>query len=132
VIDGDVSGQLSGVQFPKATRYPMPQLSAPGQMMLDVAGNKADIVIADPSTMEDYFASNPGTLRKVPTGGPIAIIPNTFSVLRGDEGTALVDLLNQGMENVKYTGLEKQILAKYEKGGDLGFYPTAKPYEVPK
>ena len=132
VIDGDVSGQLSSVHFPKAQRYPLPQLVSPAQMMLDVAGGKADIIINDPVSMKDFIAENPGRLHRIGGNEPLGVIPNTFSVLRDPSTDQFLDMLNQAIENVKYSGAEKAILSKYEtSGSDLkAFYPTAQPFEV--
>lgn len=130
-IDGDISGMLAGIHFKNASLYPLPQMASPTQMMLDVASGKADIVINDPLSMTQFFQNNPGKLRRIGTDAPIAVIPNTFSVLRGHQGRELIELFNQGIENIKNSGKEKIILEKYQDSdGKLPLYTTSKPYEV--
>lgn len=128
VIDGDMSGILASLRFPQAARHALPQMAAPGQMMMDVAGNKADIVINDPLSMSAYFAANPGVLARVNTNGPLAVVPNTLSVLRGVETREFLELLNQGIENVRHTGREAEIFARYQKPGDGYFFPVRVTY----
>jgi ABC-type amino acid transport substrate-binding protein len=131
VIDGDISTHIAQTSFPKAAHDTIPQVASPTQMMLDVATGKADIVINDPFSMKGFITNNPGKLRRIGPDDPVAVIPNTFSVLRGSDSREFLDLLNQAIENVKYTGKEKLIFEKYKAGKDLGFYPTALPYSAP-
>jgi len=130
VIDGDVSGQIVRNHFPLAQQISLQQMGTPGQMMLDVAGNKSDVVINDPLSMKEFMDNNPGKLKRVAGEKPIAVIPNTFSVLRGPGGLELTDLLNQAIKNLRNYGEAALILDKYSSGGDNLLYPIADPYEV--
>lgn len=132
VIDGDVSGQVASIHFPKASHYAMPPLLSPSQMMIDVASKKADIVINDQLSMTEYFANNPDKLKRI-SDRPIAVFPNTFSVMRGEEGRELLELLNQAIENVKDTGEEEIVFSKYiQDPKQVFFYHVNKPYEAPQ
>lgn len=128
VIDGDASGEAARVLFPKATRMSLPQLADPGQMMQDVAANKSDIVINDDMSMKLFMQNNPGKLKKV-SDKVLLVVPNTFSTLRQE--TALVDMLSQGIRNVRDRGIEAQILKKYGIGTEIPLYLVAPDYVQP-
>ncbi len=75
------------------------------------------------------MSANPGKLKRL-SEKPVGIIPNTISVLRDPSADQFLDMLNQALENVKYSGAEKKIFEKYETLDIESFYPTARPYEV--
>ncbi|HOO51872.1 MAG TPA: transporter substrate-binding domain-containing protein [Alphaproteobacteria bacterium] len=132
VIDGDVSGQTARSLFPKATQIAIPQISGPTQMMSDVVTKKSDIVINDPLSMSYYLKHNPDTLKKLETNGPITVIPNTLSVLKSDNNLTFLSLINQAIENIKNSPLEKEILEPYMfVNGTVAFYPSSKSYTKP-
>jgi ABC-type amino acid transport substrate-binding protein len=129
VIDGDVSAQTARIFFRKAQTIAIPQLGTPSQMMMDVAAGKADIVINDPLSMAEYFKQNKGMLKMVRLE-PIAVIPNTLSVLRSDENTTFLNMLNQAIQNMKDSGEEQIILSPHHKNqnGEDNFYMSGTAY----
>lgn len=128
VIDGDVSSAIVANYFPNATRHAMVQMVSPTQMYMDVVTKKADLFIDGPISVEAFLKTNPGTLREVPMPEPLAVIPNTLSVLRGPEGDDLLGMLDQAIENIRNSGKEKMILSPYVKDIPNAIYPVAKPY----
>jgi ABC-type amino acid transport substrate-binding protein len=131
-IDGDFSGFVVGAQLPKATRHDMPQLGAPGQMMLDVAGSKADVLINDELSIADYMKNNPDKLKRLQTAEPIAVAANTFSALRGPEGNDLIGLLNQTIELMRSYKMDRTILQPYIDKAPESFYYSAPPWKAQK
>lgn len=127
-IDGDASYEVSKAQFPLAKRHSIPQTSSAGQMMLEVVSKKADLVTTDAMTIAQFLKENPNTLKEVILPNPVAVIPNTFSVLQGKNGIELITLINQGIHNLQHFGTENYIFRKYDKGLK-GVYRVAKPYE---
>ncbi len=129
VIDGDISGQVARIQFPKAHAVSIPQMASPMQMMMDVAAKKADIVINELLSMNDYLLHNKDTLKKIGKS-PVAVIPNTLSFLRNDENTVFISMINQAIENLKNSGEEDVILTPYLKtpNGEVSFYRTSQSY----
>lgn len=129
VIDGDISGQVTRVQFPNAQAVSIPQMASPMQMMMDVAAKKADIVINEPLSMNEYLQHNKGTLKKIGKL-PVAVIPNTLSFLRSNNNTAFISMINQAIENLKNSGEEDMILAPIltTPDGEVSFFKTSKPY----
>lgn len=130
VIDGDISGQVARVQFPQAQAVSIPQMASPMQMMMDVTAKKADIVINEPLSMNEYLKQNKGSLKKIGQS-PVAVIPNTLSFLRSDNNSAFVSMINQAIENLKNSGEEDMILAAIltTPNGEVSFFKTAKPYK---
>lgn len=131
-VDGDSSFEIAKAQFPKATRHSIPQISASAQMMMEVTSNKADLMTIDAMSMANFLKENPGALREVPLANPIAVLPNTFSVLQGPGGMDFVTLINQGIRNLQHFGTEDYIFRTYIKDGLIGVNRVAKPYEVLK
>lgn len=130
VIDGDVSGQTARILFPQAKTISIPQLGTPTQMMMDVAGGKADIVINEPLSMEEYSKFNPNSLKKIDSNRPAVIVPNTLSFLRSNDTMTFINMMNQAIDNLKNSGEETVVLAPYLKtpSGEKSFYRTAQPY----
>lgn len=128
VVDGDISTEIVKTFFPQATRHSMAQMASPAQMYMDVATNKADLFIDGPLSVESFMRENPGKIKMVKQSKPLSVIPNTFSVLRGDEGRDLVDMLNQAIKNLRNSGKEAQILAKYSHGKQMNILPVAPDY----
>jgi ABC-type amino acid transport substrate-binding protein len=129
VIDSDVSDDAARELFPQAQRHGLSHMVGAGQMMLDVVAKKADVIIADDFTMSTYARNNPGKLRKVDNAA-LFVIPNTFSALRTEQ--TVLDMLSQGLRNIRDRGVEAKILAKYGIGRDIPLYLPASPYTVPK
>ncbi|MCB1537855.1 MAG: transporter substrate-binding domain-containing protein [Rhodospirillales bacterium] len=113
IVDGDLSGSVIGMRFPKAKRLSLAMNADPSQMMMDVVTRKADALINDDFTMAAYLKSNPDALQRVEPDIPVADIPNAFSVLQGPDGLPLKTLLDQGIENVKNFGIEAEIFKNY-------------------
>jgi len=129
-IDGDVSGQTARILFPKVKTVSIPQLGTPNQMMMDVEGKKADIVINEPLSMYEYCKHNKNALKKINSNLPVVIIPNTLSFLTNNESLTFINMMNQAIENLKNSGEEVIILTPYLKipSGETSFYQTAQPY----
>ena len=127
-VDGDSSYEVAKAQFPLATKHAIPQTSSSGQMMLEVITGKADLMTIDAMSAAEFLKQNPGALREVPLSRPVAVIPNTFSVLQADGGIELVTLVNQGIHNLRHFGTEDYIFRKYYKEGLKGVYRVADPY----
>lgn len=132
LFDGDVSGAIVDSRFTKATRHPLPQTASPTQLYTDVAMGKADLMIDCDAGALPFQKANPKSIRKVKMEAPLAVIPNTFSVLRGPQGNDLLAMLNQAIENIQNRNEDSQIFAPYLKDNPDMIYPAAKPYDVKK
>lgn len=129
LLDGDISSEIVDTYFPNATRHSMAQTASPTQIFMEVASGKADLFIDGDISVTPFIMENPKTVRKVKVAEPLAVIPNTFSVLRGPEGNDLLLMLNQSIENLQNRGQDTKIFAPYFKNIPNMLYPVARPYE---
>lgn len=127
VMDGDISLDIAAQMFPKIKLHQLPNSADPKQVMLDVIYRKADVVINDTFSAADFIRDNPGVLREVPLAGPIATMPNQFSVLRGEN--ALADMLSQGVRNVRYRGIEESLFNRVAPEYQAGLRRVAQPFK---
>jgi len=124
--DGSVASQLAAALAPNAKLLALPQ-NAPYSMKMDnVAQGKADATFVESYVGEDYLAHNPGTIRNVTTGAPVAVYPNVFIVNKGE--FKLQSMLQGAMNILHNNGTIERIMKKYE------IYPhtllrVRRPYE---
>jgi ABC-type amino acid transport substrate-binding protein len=128
-MDGDLTQEFAERLFPIAKKHQLPGSAEYSQLYMDIATGKADFTIDDTLTAGAFMKSNPGKLRRVPLGHPVAIIPDQIAVLYGEE--ALVAMLNQGISNLRLRGIEDEILGTYEKSYPGAFYRAARSYAMP-
>lgn len=93
-IDGDISIDLAKLRFPKAKLQTLINLTDPALMMMEVASGKADAVILDPVTAENYMKNNPAKMRPFPVKEPLATYPAGMSVKRGNPPAANAEPCN--------------------------------------
>ncbi len=128
-IDGDISSDLAGLRFPKATLRTLVNLTDPAQMMMEVAEGKADAVILDPVTAEGFMKNNPGKINPLSEKEPLAVYPFGMSVRRGE--SRLQQTLSRATEMAINIGLVDQKLDLYDPTRRTVYSPV-KPYEAPK
>ena len=126
-VEGATIHFMTQKHFPNASIHALPEMSSHAEMILDVALNKADAVVAERVIANDFMKHNPDKLKRVVNNFPVVVNPNTLPYKKGEVefgamiNSALLIMNNQGDIN--------RILEKHEEGGDL-FYRPAKPYEV--
>lgn len=128
-IDGDVSSDLAGIRFPRATLRTLVNLTDPAQMMMEVAGGKADAVVLDPVTAEGFMKNNPGKIKPFPEKEPLAVYPFGMSVRRGE--ARLQQTLSRATEMAIDIGLVDQKLDLYDPTRRIVYSPL-KPYRIGK
>ena len=116
VLDGEITASIAQEDFPNANTLALPQLSSFAEVFLNVVQNKADITFAEPSAIEDFLASNPDTLERVP-GEPIRAFGNSFAFNKNDE--ELVGKWNEAIQELLDEG---EILRILEKHGVENYY----------
>lgn len=128
-IDGDISSDLATLRFPKAQLQTLINLTDPAQMMLNVADGKADAVILDPVTGENFMKNNPGRVKALDVQEPLAVYPVMMSVRRGE--SLLQQTLSRATEMAINIGLNDAKLDLYDPARKI-IYSPARPYEAPK
>lgn len=111
-IDGDLSTDLAHYRFPKAKIRTLVNLTDPAQMMMEVAEGKADAVILDPVTAESFMKNNPGRVKQLETGAPLAVYPVGMSVKWGEY--RLKEVLSRATEMAINIGLADDLLDLYD------------------
>ncbi len=130
VIDGSSQKAAVDSAFPNAKTYALPGDSDNAQTMLAVTTQKADAVVADDNTVNDFNARNPDTrLQRVENLPPIRTYGEAFAF--GKDETALRDLFNAAIQELVGNGVVERLIAKYETAPN-SILRTTKPYQADK
>ncbi|MGE4351182.1 MAG: substrate-binding periplasmic protein [Bdellovibrionales bacterium] len=124
VLEGEMSQVIASEDFPKTKILTLQNLMDVSQVMESVATGKADIMLTEPSTIEDYLTHNPGKLKRV-NAPPLRMFAGGLSVNVGEE--KLKNMLNTTIESMRDTGYFERLLIKSEKDKDF-YYLPAKPW----
>lgn len=127
VQDGEMSDLIAKNDFPKAKAFSIPQLSSLSDMLINVVDGKADVVITDPTFVNQYLANNPGKLKKL-SQVPFRIFTATFAVGLGE--TTLANMLNAALVEMENQGVIERVLRQTEPDKSV-VLSVAKPYEIP-
>jgi ABC-type amino acid transport substrate-binding protein len=128
VMDGTQETFIAQSDFPKAKVLSLPAGAQYTDNFLNIASGKADVSFFENSLVNDYVAKNPGTLEQI-SPIPLRTFGSTLVVKNGE--FKLKELLDQGVQELLYSGQMKKIIAKYEKYPGSFLLPTL-PYEIKK
>lgn len=123
IMDGEFSAIGANEHFPDAARVAIPQLASITDLYIAVASKKADLVVEEPMSFEDYNETNPGALHKV-AGGPLSVLAIGFPIPPNEP--ALKDALNTTLAYLRDSGFVDKALKKHE--GSEKALRVAKPY----
>lgn len=129
-IDGETSQLIASRQFPNAQTLQLPQATDVSQMLLNVAGGKADMAFLEPTIANEYIKNNPEKVKSVSIDKPVVIYGNVMMIKKGELvfkttiDNATIELLNNGYID--------ELIDQYEKDYPGGFYRVAVPYIVPQ
>lgn len=84
-IDGEINYYIARNNFPNAKRLEMPGLTDPGQLILSVINNKADVTFMAKFTGEDYMKNNPGKIKQLTTT-PVNYFDTALMFKSGESG----------------------------------------------
>lgn len=111
VIDGESSQEVAKEDFPKATLITLPHVAAGGQLMMEVAGGKADVVLTEAFSMELYEKGNPGQIRAL-SKTPVRLSALAFPLPPNEyEFKRVLDI---ALGELQETGMIERILRPYE------------------
>ena len=111
ILEGGGTSILQRYYLPQAKVYELPQLSNPAELFTATAMKKADFVLYDLFSFEDYNAHNPGKLKRV-TDQPIKIFPLAIAV--GKNQDALREMLKTATMDLQLAGATEKVIKKYE------------------
>lgn len=129
IIDGELAQSITKERFPNAKVVSLPQTADVSQNYLNIASGKADVVIEEIPTANDYLKNNPGSIRNVQPNNPITINGNTMLVPHNQ--LAFKNMLNTALQEELNTGYIDMLIKKYQTS-DNSFYLPAKPYALPQ
>jgi cystine transport system substrate-binding protein len=124
-IDGETGDLIARTQFPLAQRVSLPQTADISQLFLNVSGNKADVLFAEPYFYYQYLKSNPDNLKNIAAQTPIRVLGNCFMFKKGE--TQMKQMLDVAIQDLQNSGYVDDLLNKYE-GTANAFYRVARPY----
>lgn len=125
ILEGGVTSIIQRYYLPNAKVYELPQLTSPSELFTSLSLKKADFLLYDRFTFEDYNHHNPGKLKRV-SNKPIKVFPLAIAV--GKNQDALREMLNTSMMDLHLSGAVDKIISKYEKYPE-SFYRMATPYQ---
>lgn len=123
--DGDGYTLIKRKLFPLAQEYNLPSDIDISQLLLGVAGRKADVALVLKSVFRNFNAANPGVLREVVSDTPVYTYPITFG-LRPHENT-LRQFLDTNIRTMLATGELQRMYDKYVTP-DMGIVLPGRPY----
>jgi len=127
-IDGGTAQVIAEDDFPQAQLFSVPEMTEFSQILLNVSSSKADVTFAEPSLVERYLRTNPGTVVNVDASKPLRMFSCCWAIDRGEfEFKAMLDTV---LEEVINSGAMEKILAKYKIAPDV-YYRVASPYQSP-
>lgn len=128
VIDGEIFQAMSRKYFPNAQEHSLPNMTPQGQLFMDLAQGKADVVIHDPLILQQYSLKNPDQIKRA-FKTPLEVYPVGYAV-SPDEGK-LRDMLNTALLSLHRLGKIDEILNGYGIDDTL-FYRVTLPYNLPE
>ena len=125
ILEGGVTSIIQHTYLPNAKVYELPQFTSPGELFTSLAMGKADFVLYERYTFEDYNAHNPGKLKRV-SNTPIKIFPLAIAVDKNQD--ALREMLNTATIDLHLAGTTEKIIKRYETYPDT-LIRINKPYQ---
>jgi ABC-type amino acid transport substrate-binding protein len=111
ILEGGVTSIIRRQFFPETKPYELPQLTNPAELFTTLAMGKADFLLYDLFTFQEFNRHNPGQLKRV-TAQPIKVFPLAVAVGKNDY--ALWQMLSTATMDMHLAGTMDQILQKYE------------------
>jgi polar amino acid transport system substrate-binding protein len=126
-IDGETGDLIARTQFPQATRDSLPQTTDISQLFLEVTGNKADVLFAEPYFAYKFLESHPNSVKNVAADHPIRTLGNCYMFKRNQ--VEFKHMLDIAIEDLINSGYVDQLMDKYEPAPNT-FYRAAQPYRI--
>ena len=112
-LDGEQTSVFADQFFPHAQKVSLPQSSPFSDLMLQVTTGRADIVFAEPLTVQEFLKNNPSSLRQVtPNDAPLLVVPNIILLPRGQ--FEFKEMIDNGLREMFNSHLIDRIIDKYE------------------
>ena len=127
VQDGAMDDIISRIDFPKARKVSIPQLSPWSDNLLNMVSGKADVSMSEIGPIAEYLEKNPGTLKELKIGKPLRVFANSYALKAGEE--RFKSIIDATIDELTFDGTIERILQKYEKVPGQ-FLRVSLPYEM--
>ena len=121
LLEGELSQYVKADLFPKAKMVSLTNLTDANQVYMQVAMGKADLAMAEPSSIEGFILHNPGKLRKV-LGPSLRMQAGGLEIAVGEE--QLKSMLNTTILSMGSTGFTQRLMDQYTSTPDQFYYPA--------
>ena len=125
--DGAMSDLVPMQSFPKAQRVSRPALADPATELLDVAFNKADVVMTVPGYLAAYERQNPGKVKRLNNIPYRTFATPLVAVAMGEHN--LVQMLNTLATELTLQGEVEKTVARYVGRNGIVLLPKM-PYQI--
>lgn len=112
-IDGEMTSIIANMDFPKAMRVDITQLTGVSQTLLEVASRKADITFVEPIVALEFLDKNPNSIREIKGVKPLRVFPNSMMIPKNEED--FKSTLNIAINEMINNGFIDRVIDKYEK-----------------
>ena len=127
-MDGEAAASIAKEDFPQAKTVSLPQIADLSQLLLTVAGGKADVTFVDSIIAGQFIKANPGKIKPARPGLPIRLYANEMMLKQSDE--AFRRALDGAISDLQNNGIVDQIIKKYEPFPGA-YYRKARPFQEP-
>ncbi len=111
VIEGDATQAMRLFRFPNAEELALSSMTNPGELILSVAGRKADIALENAFSVEQYNKTADIKMKTVGNNQAVRFFACTFAVKSGE--TDLESALNASIAVLFRNGVAGRIIQKY-------------------
>jgi ABC-type amino acid transport substrate-binding protein len=126
VIDGNVPFYITLQRFPQAKKSSIPENTPFIQILLDVAGRKADAAVYSRTEAFLYMQKNPDKIKMIPGNEDIAIYPSALGIKRNQ--TEFRRMLDNTLLELEARGVIDTIIAKHAPEPGI-ILPPARGYQ---
>lgn len=112
IVDGETSSIVKSRRFPDAKMVEIPGVvGSPDHMLLQVSSGKADMTFVDVASANRYMQANPNEIKPL-VFQPVHLIE--LSISMGMHETALLNFLNETLDELQNSGAIDAIIKKYD------------------
>ena len=112
-IDGEMTSIIANMDFPKAIRVDITQLTGVSQTLLEVKNRKAEVTFVEPIVALEFLEKNPNSIREIKGVKPLRVFPNSMMVPKNEED--FKSTLNIAINELINNGFIDRVIDKYEK-----------------
>jgi ABC-type amino acid transport substrate-binding protein len=112
-LDGEQTSAFAKQFFPQAQQVSLPQSAPFSDLLLQVTTGKADIVFAEPLSVQEFMKNNPDSLRQLTPGNqPLLVVPNILLLPRGEY--EFKEMIDNGLREMFNSHLIDMAIDTYE------------------